>query len=212
MKILVICSNPSGSDYPKEINQNMLKDLIEEMKNNTNIEEKEEIIFMNTNVNGKRFPKDLPDGEKFHIIWMAGCNVVEYTLHDTDAVDKVNSILYPGGVVVFTETSDYINDRCPENDTSKTLSMKIECYKSNRLGLNKSPSKEDETYPIFIYWNSKFAIKKIADHTVYQKANIGGGQLSIMSSLYIIIIIFIGWAIYIYEPDIFNLNHLPLTL
>ena len=125
INVLVICSNPSLKDFPKEIKKpnNIL--------NRLSLSESE-FKFTYT----KNFPTDVEHQEHktFDIIWFAGCNVLKWifnnngTITITDRIKLVYNILKDNGKVIFTENTGYIRKYSPENENK--ISTKIELIKS----------------------------------------------------------------------------------
>ena len=127
INVLVICSNPSLKDFPKEIKKpnNILNRL-------SLSESESEFKFTYT----KNFPTDVEHQEHktFDIIWFAGCNVLKWifnnngTISITDRIKLVYNILKDNGKVIFTENTGYIRKYSPENENK--ISTKIELIKS----------------------------------------------------------------------------------
>ena len=96
-KVLVICSDNSGRDFPRDENQTMLKQLLGH-----------DFIaqFMD------RYPENLPTEEnEFDAVLFAGCNVISwlFKFDYEDGMKKLARIIKQDGIIIFVENQNYIN-------------------------------------------------------------------------------------------------------
>ena len=94
--VLVICSDNSGMDFPREENQIMLKKLLGD----------DFIVeFMD------RYPQNLPMEHKFDAVLFAGCNVLTWLFKNNFEIgmEQLTNVLKKEGIIIFVENQAYIN-------------------------------------------------------------------------------------------------------
>jgi len=115
--VLVICSDNSGKDFPREENQIMLKKLL----GDDFIAE-----FMD------RYPQNLPMEHKFDAVLFAGCNVLTWLFSNKFEIgmEKLTNVLKKEGIIIFVENQTYINKIA---NKSYSLSIPLEEIKLDIL-------------------------------------------------------------------------------
>lgn len=157
--VLVICSDNSGKDFPKDENQNMLKQLL----GNDFIAE-----FM------VQYPEDLPKNKKFDAILFAGCNVITWLFKNDYEVgmESLSKILKQDGIVIFVENQNYIN-KMATIGKSYSLSIPLEemtirpTIKDDKTGLKQDILKS---------WEKYFRIDGMKEYIVYKVKSQEGGK------------------------------------
>jgi hypothetical protein len=156
--VLVICSDNSGKDFPKDENQIMLKQLL----GDDFIAE-----FMG------QYPEDLPKNKKFDAVLFAGCNVITWLFKKDYEVgmDSLSKILKQYGIVIFVENQKYI-DNIAIKGKSYSLSIPLEeikllaMVKDDKTGLKQEILKS---------WEKFFQLERIDNYFVYKvKSKVGG--------------------------------------
>jgi len=157
--VLVICSDNSGKDFPRDENQKMLKQLL----GDDYLAE-----FMD------RYPENLPPEENaFDAVLFAGCNVITWLFKNDYEVgmEKLSKILKQDGIVIFVENQKYI-DNIAIKGKSYSLSIPLEemkllpMVKDNKTGLKQDILKS---------WEKYFKIDVMKEYIVYKvKAQQGG--------------------------------------
>ena len=169
--VLVICSGNSGTDFPKDENQIMLKKLLGD-----------DFIaqFMD------RYPENLPPEEKvFDAVLFAGCNVITWLFNDYNIVsdtieknlkekgmEKLSRILKQDGIVIFVENQNYIN-KVATPGKSDSLSIPLEemkllpMVKDDKTGLKQDILKS---------WEKYFRIDVMKEYIVYKVKEQSGGK------------------------------------
>lgn len=169
--VLVICSGNSGTDFPKDENQIMLKKLLGD-----------DFIaqFMD------RYPENLPPEEKvFDAVLFAGCNVITWLFNDYNIVsdtieknlkekgmEKLSRILKQDGIVIFVENQNYIN-KVATPGKSYSLSIPLEemkllpMVKDDKTGLKQDILKS---------WEKYFRIDVMKEYIVYKVKEQSGGK------------------------------------
>jgi ubiquinone/menaquinone biosynthesis C-methylase UbiE len=158
--VLVICSDNSGKDFPKDENQNMLKQLL----GNDYI-----VQFMD------RYPENLPTKEnEFDAVLFAGCNVITwlFKLDYEVGMEKLSRILKQDGIIIFVENQKYI-DNIAIKGKSYSLSIPLEEIKL------RPTIKDDNTglkQEILKSWEKFFELNQIDNYFVYKVKGKQGGK------------------------------------
>jgi hypothetical protein len=159
-KVLVICSDNSGRDFPRDENQTMLKQLLGD-----------DFVaqFMD------RYPKDLPTEEnEFDAVLFAGCNVISwlFKFDYEDGMKKLARIIKKDGIVIFVENQNYIN-KMTTIGKSYSLSIPLEemtihpTIKDDKTGLKQEIVKS---------WEKFFELEIIDNYFVYKVKGKQGGK------------------------------------
>ena len=160
--VLVICSNNSGIDFPRDENQTMLKQLL----GDDFIAE-----FMG------EYPQDLPKNKKFDAVLFAGCNVITWLFKKDYEVgmEKLSRILKQDGIIIFVENQKYI-DNIAIKGKSYSLSIPLEEIKLLAM------VKDDNTglkQDILKSWEKFFKLDQIDNYFVYKVKEQYGGKYKI---------------------------------
>jgi SAM-dependent methyltransferase len=150
--VLVICSTVSGSDFPKNENQTMLKQLL----GDDFIAE-----FMG------QYPDDLPTDKKFDAVLFAGCNLLMwlfYKAHE-DGMEKLYNILKQDGIVIFVESQNYINKTVTKG---KSYGLSIPIEEMKLYGLKQYNDSEIKQ-KILKSWGKFFHLDQMEHYFVYKK-------------------------------------------
>jgi SAM-dependent methyltransferase len=159
-KVLVICSNNLGRDFPRDENQKMLKKLL----GDDFIAE-----FMD------RYPANLPTEENvFDAVLFAGCNVITwlFTREYEVGMEKLSRILKQDGIVIFVENQNYIDTVVPP-EKSYSLSITLDEMKLHPV------SKDDKTslkQDILKSWDKFFQLDVMDNYFVYKVKGKQGGK------------------------------------
>jgi hypothetical protein len=160
--VLVICSSPTGKDYPREENQAMLKKLLGE-----------DFVpeFLGENSSGQ-YPQNLPTGKQFDLILFAGCNVLIWLFgedreHET-GMKKLSTVLKDDGIIIFVETLKYVQTHGVEGHG---LSIPIESMKLLTTQLDDGSGLKQE---IINSWKKYFTQTEADLYIVYKKVKEGG--------------------------------------
>jgi hypothetical protein len=157
--VLVICSDNSGIDFPRDENQIMLKQLL----GNDFIAE-----FMG------QYPQDLPKNKKFDAVLFAGCNVITWLFKKDYEVgmENLSRILKQDGIIIFVENQKYI-DNIVIKGKSYSLSIPLEEIKLLAM------VKDDNTglkQDILNSWEKFFQLNQIDNFFVYKVKEQSGGK------------------------------------
>ena len=150
--LLVICSNNSGHDFPKDKNQNMLKQLL----GDDFISE-----FMG------QYPEDLPNDKKYDAVLFAGCNLLIWLFNKNYEVgmEKLSNILKQDGIIIFVESQRYI-DKVVTKGKSYGLSIPLEEMKLYGVTKNDNNGIKQD---ILKSWEKFFQLDLIDNYFVYKK-------------------------------------------
>jgi hypothetical protein len=166
--VLVICSRPTGSDFPREENQTMLKTILGD-------EFVPEFLGESSNYPG-RYPRNLPTGKKFDAILFAGCNVLIWLFgedgnHET-GIKNLSSLLNDDGVIIFVETKKYVETYGGEGHyDAHSLSIPIESIKLLTTQLDDETGLKGN---IINTWKKYFTQTHADKYIVYKKVKEGG--------------------------------------
>lgn len=157
--VLVICSDNSGKDFPKDENQNMLKKLL----GDDFIAE-----FMG------QYPEDLPKNKKFDAVLFAGCNVITWLFKKNYEVgmEKLSRILKQDGIIIFVENQKYI-DNIAIKGKSYSLSIPLEEIKLLAMVKDDNTGLKQE---ILKSWEKFFQLDQIDNYFVYKVNEQAGGK------------------------------------
>ena len=156
--VLVICSDNSGKDFPRDENQNMLKQLL----GDDFIAE-----FMG------RYPEELPRNKKFDAVLFAGCNVITWLFKNDYEVgmEFLSKILKQDGIIIFVETQKYI-DNIAIKGKSYELSIPLEEIKLLAMVKDDNSGLKQD---ILKSWEKFFQLDLIDNYFVYKlKSKVGG--------------------------------------
>jgi hypothetical protein len=157
--VLVICSDNSGKDFPRDENQKMLKQLL----GDDFIAE-----FMG------HYPEELPKDKKFDAVLFAGCNVITWLFKNEYEVgmESLSKILKQDGIVIFVENQKYIDNIAIKG---KSYSLSIPLDEIKLLAMvkdDKSGLKQD----IITSWEKFFQLEVIDNYFVYKVKGKQGGK------------------------------------
>ena len=157
--VLVICSDNSGIDFPKDENQNMLKQLL----GDDFIAE-----FM------RQYPEDLPKKKKFDAVLFAGCNVITWLFKNNYEVgmESLSKILKQDGIIIFVENQKYINNVAIKGK-SYSLSIPLEEIKLLAMVKDDNTGLKQE---ILKSWEKFFQLELIDNYFVYKVKEQSGGK------------------------------------
>lgn len=160
--LLVICSGPNGSDYPREENQVMLKKLLGDDFVPT---------FMGL------YPEDLPTGTLFDAVFFGGCNALTWIFHDTNpepGIRRLSSILKDDAFVIFVETKSYVIAHGEEDQyNSHGLTLPLNSIKVLPIVFNDDTGLKQG---IIAKWKRYFKESTIDKYIVYKKIVRGGNK------------------------------------
>jgi hypothetical protein len=154
--VLVICSDNSGMDFPREENQIMLKKLLGD----------DFIVeFMD------RYPQHLPMDHTFDAVLFAGCNVLTWLFKNNFEVgmEKLSHVLKKEGIIIFVENQTYINKIA---NKSYSLSIPLEEMKLHPVAKDDTTGLKQD---ILKSWETFFQLDVMDNYFVYKvKAKDGG--------------------------------------
>jgi hypothetical protein len=155
--VLVVCSDNSGKDFPREENQIMLKKLLGD----------DFIVeFMD------RYPENLPSEHTFNAVLFAGCNVLTWLFNNQIelGMEKLSNILKKDGIIIFVENQAYIDKLV---NKSYSLSIPLEEMKLHPV------AKDDKTglkQNILNSWEKFFQLDVMDKYFVYKLKTKEGGK------------------------------------
>jgi hypothetical protein len=155
--VLVICSDNSGMDFPREENQIMLKKLL----GDDFIAE-----FMD------RYPQNLPMEHKFDAVLFAGCNVLTWLFSNKFEIgmEKLTHVLKKEGIIIFVENQAYINKIA---NKSYSLSIPLEEMKLHPVAKDDATGLKQD---ILKSWEKFFQLDVMDNYFVYKVKATGGGK------------------------------------
>jgi len=155
--VLVICSDNSGMDFPREENQIMLKKLLGD----------DFIVeFMD------RYPQNLPMEHKFDAVLFAGCNVLTWLFKNNFEVgmEQLTNVLKKEGIIIFVENQAYINKIA---NKSYSLSIPLEEMKLHPVAKDDTTGLKQD---IIKSWEKFFQLDIMDNYFVYKVKATGGGK------------------------------------
>jgi hypothetical protein len=155
--VLVICSDNSGMDFPREENQIMLKKLLGD----------DFIVeFMD------RYPQNLPMEHKFDAVLFAGCNVLTWLFKNNFEVgmEQLTNVLKKEGIIIFVENQAYINKIA---NKSYSLSIPLEEMKLHPVAKDDTTGLKQD---ILKAWEKFFQLEVMDNYFVYKVKATGGGK------------------------------------
>lgn len=155
--VLVICSDNSGMDFPREENQIMLKKLLGD---NFIVE------FMD------RYPQNLPMEHKFDAVLFAGCNVLTWLFKNNFEIgmEQLTNVLKKEGIIIFVENQAYINKIA---NKSYSLSIPLEEMKLHPVAKDDTTGLKQD---IIKSWEKFFQLDIMDNYFVYKVKATGGGK------------------------------------
>jgi hypothetical protein len=166
--VLVICSKPTGFDFPREENQIMLKTILGD-------EFVPEFLGESSNYPG-RYPRNLPTGKQFDAILFAGCNVLIWLFGEDrqheGGIKTLSSLLKEDGVIIFVENKKYVETYSGEGHyDAHSLSIPIESIKLLAMQHNDESGLKEAIINI---WKKYFTQTQADKYIVYKKVKEGG--------------------------------------
>ena len=155
--VLVICSDNSGMDFPREENQIMLK---QSLGDDFIVE------FMD------RYPQNLPMEHKFDAVLFAGCNVLTWLFKNNFEIgmEQLTNVLKKEGIIIFVENQAYINKIA---NKSYSLSIPLEEMKLHPVAKDDTTGLKQD---ILKSWEKFFQLDIMDNYFVYKVKATGGGK------------------------------------
>lgn len=103
--ILIVCSDNSSTAKTYNKQKNVFAKFVSYKFGKKDIR----LTFINGN-KGQRFPRNVDDGKKYHVIWFAGCCVLSqlFPLKHRDLIKTLLlTLLHPNGCIIYLQSLTY---------------------------------------------------------------------------------------------------------